>query len=197
MIKIVTVSGASCSGKTTLSNNLIQKFGYSEIISTTTRKIRKGEVNNKDYRFISKEDFSSELKKGSFIESTEFSSEYYGVLKNEILNKDDTTFITVVDPKGMESFKQFCDENDIVSFSIFINISLDEAIHRMKSRDEFSNTLNERIKNLTENEMNWKDYQYDLFIGEYSLQNSISIENSTGNLIDLKKEETILRGFLG
>ena len=66
MLMIVAPSGA---GKSSLVNALLNDDAALKLsLSTTTRAPRSGEVDGKDYRFLSKEDFLQERDQGHFLE---------------------------------------------------------------------------------------------------------------------------------
>lgn len=48
--------GMSASGKDAILRELVANHGFREIVTTTTRPMRKGEVNGKDYNFISRKE---------------------------------------------------------------------------------------------------------------------------------------------
>lgn len=77
---VLVFSGPSGAGKSTLLNLLIHKypnkFGFS--VSHTTRKIRQGEENGKDYFFTDKETFQKDISEGKFLEYAEFAGNIYG-----------------------------------------------------------------------------------------------------------------------
>jgi guanylate kinase len=58
------------------------KFAFS--VSHTTRSPRPGELDTVQYNFVSREDFSSLLDRGGFVEHTEFSGNLYGTSKQAI-----------------------------------------------------------------------------------------------------------------
>ncbi|KAI9323672.1 guanylate kinase [Dichotomocladium elegans] len=78
--KIFVIAGPSGSGKSTLLKRLFAEypdtFGFS--VSHTTRGPRPGEVNGKDYHFVTKETMEEEVAAGKFIESATFSGNMYG-----------------------------------------------------------------------------------------------------------------------
>ena len=59
MKQIVTLTGPSLSGKTTLMRRLQSLGGFKEIISHTTRPIRAKEANGVDYHFVTEQEFDS------------------------------------------------------------------------------------------------------------------------------------------
>ena len=79
---IVAPSGA---GKSSLVNALLQSEpGLTISLSTTTRSPRPGEVDGKDYRFVTPEVFKQERDQGQFLEWAEVHGHFYGTSKTWI-----------------------------------------------------------------------------------------------------------------
>src|SRR3989344_3740507 len=82
--KFILVIGPSGSGKGTLINHarsLFPQIAYPK--SCTTRSPRGGD-SDKNYLFLSHEDFSEKIKDGEFLEWAEYGGNYYGTLKSEV-----------------------------------------------------------------------------------------------------------------
>lgn len=77
---LIVLSGPSGVGKGTVRKALFErathKIEYS--ISMTTRKMRDGEVNGKDYYFVSEEEFMNQIANGNLLEYAQFVGNYYG-----------------------------------------------------------------------------------------------------------------------
>jgi guanylate kinase len=86
MVKSIIFSAPSGSGKTTIVKYILQHFPNIQFsISATTRQIRSGETNGKDYHFISVEEFKSKIENDEFIEYEEvYPGLFYGTLKSEV-----------------------------------------------------------------------------------------------------------------
>ncbi|WKW46068.1 guanylate kinase [Myroides sp. JBRI-B21084] len=85
--KLIVFSAPSGSGKTTIVKHLLTKpeLHLDFSISATSRYMRNGEVNGKDYYFISPEDFQQKIAENAFVEYEEvYKDNYYGTLKTEI-----------------------------------------------------------------------------------------------------------------
>jgi guanylate kinase len=85
--KLVILSGPSGAGKTTIAHGLFARCRQlCQSVSATTRSPRPGEIDGKDYHFLSPEEFARRREAGEFLESFEvFGRGYwYGTLKSEV-----------------------------------------------------------------------------------------------------------------
>ena len=85
--KLLIFSAPSGSGKTTIVRHLLSKISdrISFSISASTRTPRTGEIDGKDYYFITQEEFLHKVAKKEFIEFEEvYSGTYYGTLRSEL-----------------------------------------------------------------------------------------------------------------
>ncbi|MCH4012820.1 MAG: guanylate kinase [Solobacterium sp.] len=83
---LIVLSGPSGVGKGTVKKEFIDdpdlKLSYS--VSMTTRKKRPGEVDGKDYYFVTKDEFLKKKDNGELLESAEFVGNYYGTPLAEV-----------------------------------------------------------------------------------------------------------------
>ncbi len=77
---LVVLSGPSGVGKGTVRKALFDTYGsdFTYSVSMTTRPMRPGEVEGKDYYFVSKETFEKKIAEGGFLEYNFFCGNYYG-----------------------------------------------------------------------------------------------------------------------
>lgn len=80
---MLVISGPAGSGKGTVNNHLLATGDFVYSVSATTRAPRPGEVNGKNYHFISREEFEKRIKAGDMLEHTEYCTNYYGTPKKE------------------------------------------------------------------------------------------------------------------
>lgn len=82
---VFVVSAPAGAGKTTLVRMLCDEFScVVESISCTTRHAREGEVDGKDYQFLSREAFCNKVAEGDFLEYAEVFGELYGTSKRQL-----------------------------------------------------------------------------------------------------------------
>lgn len=76
---LLSVSGPSGVGKTTICQRLVERLGAVLSVSATTRARRENEVDGKSYHFLSKEEFQRRLEQGEFLEHAQvYGGNYYG-----------------------------------------------------------------------------------------------------------------------
>ena len=85
---LFVLSGASGVGKgTVLRSVLLEDENLYFSVSWTTRAQRKGEVDGKDYHFVTREDFEQEMKGIGFLEHAEFVGNLYGTPRRAVEKK--------------------------------------------------------------------------------------------------------------
>lgn len=82
---LLIITGSTASGKDTVVKKLLERFpNFAKITTTTSRFPRKEEVAGKDYYFVSREKFLEMIQEGKFLETVEYSGNFYGTTKSEI-----------------------------------------------------------------------------------------------------------------
>lgn len=143
MEKAIIITAPSGAGKSTIAEyvlSVVENLDYS--VSATTRTIRKGEEEGKDYYFISKEQFLKKIEEDAFVEWEEvYEGTFYGTLKSEVqriwsLGK---AVLYVVDVIGAKDLKHFFGDK---ALSIFIQPpsikALEERLRKRQSESEKS-----------------------------------------------------------
>ncbi|XP_055008141.1 guanylate kinase isoform X2 [Boleophthalmus pectinirostris] len=106
----VVLSGPSGAGKSTLLKKLMKEydsvFGFS--VSHTTRQPRPGEVNGKDYHYVTREAMQAGIDRGEFIENAEFSGNMYGTSKAAVQDVQNKNLICILDieMQGVRNIKR-------------------------------------------------------------------------------------------
>ena len=88
---LIVVSGFSGSGKGTIMKELLTRYPdtYALSISATTRSPREGEVDGREYFFVSKDEFEKMIAKGELIEYAKYVENYYGTPRDYVEKKLD------------------------------------------------------------------------------------------------------------
>jgi len=85
MAKVFVITGPSGVGKGTLIGELLRRVPDLELsISATTRPPREGEVDGRDYHFLSSEEFDRRVEAEDFLEFATYSGNLYGTMRSEV-----------------------------------------------------------------------------------------------------------------
>ncbi|MEH6304929.1 guanylate kinase [Olivibacter sp. CPCC 100613] len=148
--KLIIFSAPSGAGKTTIVKWLLEKFNdkIAFSISASTREPREGEVDGKDYYFITKEEFLHRIAKKEFVEFEEvYSGTFYGTLRAEIerIWTEGKAVIFDIDVIGGLHLKKKFEDN---ALAVFVQPpSLNVLIERLRGRGtDTEEKLKERIE---------------------------------------------------
>lgn len=152
---IVTITGPSSAGKTVLSRAL-SETGFEPLVSTTTRPMRVGEQEGRDYHFVSKEQFLNMLHGGELIEDVQYDGNYYGVSAHEAVRafEQGKPAVLVAEPHGCEQIHDLCEARGWTVLRVFVNnpipVLIDRMLHRfhddVKSLDDTTAQGKEQIQ---------------------------------------------------
>ncbi len=119
---ILTITGPSLAGKSTLEKKLKDR-GFVSSISTTTRKPRSGERHGIHYYFVTHEQFEKMLVNKEFVKHVCYNGDYYGTTCQELerLTSDHKPVVIVVEPVGKNKLWAWCTLNNCHFLSVFLN----------------------------------------------------------------------------
>ena len=146
--KLIILTAPSGAGKTTLAHALLQRMPELAFsVSATTRKPRRGEVDGKDYYFLTEQEFKRRLQLEAFVEhEMVYEGLYYGTLFSELERIWTSGHIPlrVVDVVGATSLKQRFKED---ALALFVEPpSLEALRERLHGRGtESAEKLQERL----------------------------------------------------
>ena len=135
---MIVLAGASASGKTEAAKRLASKYGITKVITTTTRPMRNGEVNGRDYFFVTREQFEKMIEEDRFVEYTNYNGNLYGSTKDQIASDK----CVVIDPAGLKAYIALGDKN-IITF--FLDSSEETRYKRMIERGDSIENVKNRI----------------------------------------------------
>lgn len=170
--RLFIVSAPSGAGKTTLCQKIIERHPQIKFsVSYTTRKPRKGEVNNVDYTFIDREEFKKMVSEGKFLEWAEVHGEFYGTSRERIKSLVNEGFDVIldIDTQGAMQLKE---KGEHGVFIFILPPSLQALRQRLVSRMTDSHEqIARRLKRAIEE---IKTYNlYDYVIINDMLENSV------------------------
>lgn len=115
---LIIISGTTCAGKGTVIQKLLERHDNLELsISYTSRPIRKGDIENVTYYFVTKEKFEEMIEEDAFLEyETVQYGHYYGTPKAEIEQKLSAgkDVILEIDVKGAQTIKKMFPETILI-----------------------------------------------------------------------------------
>lgn len=162
---LLVVSGPSGSGKTTLCRRLADSGEAHYSISCTTRAPRPGEVDGRDYHFLSKDLFHQRLSAGDFLEHAEVHGNFYGSLKSEVLDHlaAGTDVVMDIDVQGADQVRS-CEDAEIRKAFVDLFVmppSEEELRERLSGRGTDSGeTISLRMTNALGEMRHWPQYAY-------------------------------------
>ena len=159
---ILILSSPSGAGKTTLVKKISLENSYYISISHTTRKPRASEINGKDYFFVTNDEFEKLITNKKFLEHAKVFNNYYGSLKETIINKlnEGQNVIFDIDWQGTEQIKEKKLKYKITTIFI-LPPSKEELFQRLLNRDQKDKKIaNERMKQFDDDVKHWKNYDF-------------------------------------
>ncbi len=164
---LLVVSGPSGSGKTTLCRRLADSGEVRYSISCTTRPPRPGEVNGRDYHFLTREEFERRIVAGDFLEHAEVHGNLYGSLKSEVISRlaAGADVVMDIDVQGAAQVRSCVDPEIRNAFVDLFVMPPGEAelLERLSGRGTDSDeVISLRMANALEEMRHWPSYTYVL-----------------------------------
>ncbi len=156
------LSSPSGTGKTTLARRLLDEDGEIRLsVSATTRPIRPGEVDGRDYHFVSQDAFNSMVAEDAFYEWAEVFGNSYGTPKAQIRAglKAGQDFLFDIDWQGTQQLYQK-DQQDVVRVFL-LPPSIDELRRRLTGRGtDSAKVIQARMDRARAEISHWDGYDY-------------------------------------
>jgi len=177
----IILVGKAAAGKDFLRKTL-EGLGFKYAVSYTTRPPRSGEVNGKDYIFISEDESSRMVDSGEFYEYVTFNGWLYGTT-NEQFHRDD---IFIMTPKGLSHVN---DQDRIQSFVIFLDIEDEVRKKRLLERDMPGDTIDRRMEADANDFRDYKDFDLRIYNPDFTKEDIIKMLDFMG--ITSEKEQEV------
>lgn len=137
--KLFVLLSESSGGKDTLLNMIVKNEFLKPVISTTTRKMRSNEEQDREYHFVTKEEFMLMEAKDEFLETTSYLIPSEGIVKYGLAKKDvvlsKSSYVVILNPIGLQQVEEQLGKENVVSI----------YIHR-NDKDRFISYLNREEK---------------------------------------------------
>ena len=160
---LVILSSPSGAGKTSIARALVEEnksFLFS--VSATTRKSRPGEVNGREYHFLTVNEFRERINDGQFLEHAKVFGNLYGTPLQPVLESvnNGKDLIFDVDWQGGKQIRSSSLSKFVIS--IFILPPSIKALQErlMKRAQDSSDTVKDRMRKSIGEIMHWKEYDY-------------------------------------
>ena len=144
--QLIVLAGPGGVGKDTIIRELLkQRKELQFSVSTTTRAPRVGEVEGKDYNFVTKEAFDEIVNRDGFLEHATFGKSQYGTPKDSLLASLDegVDVVTILELSGVEQVKKSYPESKII---FLVPPSIETLRERMSGRGDAEEKVEERIQ---------------------------------------------------
>lgn len=197
---LLVVSGPSGAGKGTICKALLEKNNEIKLsVSATTRKPRTGEVHGVNYFFIEKEEFTTMIENGEFLEYAKIYDNFYGTPKASVIEclEKGQDVILEIEMQGAKQIKEVYPEG---VFIFVLPPSLEELKSRIVGRGTETQEEIEKRFSCAFEEINQIE-NYDYFIVNEDVDKSVNdieaiicaeknkVTRYKNNIIDKFKEE--------
>lgn len=121
---MLIIMGKTASGKDLVVSKLVKEYGYKKMVTYTTRPMRRGEVSDVTYHYISEAEFLQKVATGFFAEYRKYDTVhgawYYGSAKKDYEEDSDKT-VVILTPAGMKEALGVLDKKPTIIY-LYANI---------------------------------------------------------------------------
>ena len=189
---LLVLSGPSGAGKGTICEQLLNKrknLAYS--VSATTRAPRKGEVDGRDYFFVTIEKFKEMIANNELLEHAEIYGNYYGTPRSYVMSilDEGRDVVLEIDPQGALQVKESFPD---AVFVFVVPPSLDELSKRIYKRGTDSEEVIKRRLSAATSELAYAS-KYDYIIVNDEVEKAT---NKVSNILDAERNRAVRTFFI-
>ena len=160
---MLVLSSPSGAGKTTIARRLLAEDARLELsVSATTRQRRPGEVEGKDYHFVTTFDFQIMINDRALLEYAKVFDNYYGTSRTPVIDKlnKGKNILFDIDWQGADQIKNKNLDFKLITF--FILPPSKEILYKRLSNRDMKDKLivEERMKQFERDVLHWINYDY-------------------------------------
>jgi len=194
---MLVLSSPSGAGKSTISRAMLERHDHLAMsVSATTRPMRPGEIEGKDYFFVDQDRFRKMAENQEFLEFATVFGNSYGTPRDpvEAALQAGNDVLFDVDWQGTQQLKQNA-RDDLVSIFI-LPPSLEELERRLFSRaQDTEEVVRGRMAKATSEMSHWAEYDY--IIVNYDIDDSVAQAEAILSAERLRRERRVgLPAFL-
>jgi guanylate kinase len=194
---MLVLSSPSGAGKTTLARRLVEEEpGIAMSVSHTTRPMRKGETDGKDYHFVDRETFTRMRDEGAFLEWAMVFENYYGTTRKPVerVLSEGRDVLFDVDWQGALSLRAEA-KDDVVTVFILPPTAADlEQRLNVRAQDP-PDVVRRRMLGASNEIKHWPEYDY--IVVNYDLDQSLASLRAILTAERLRRSRlTGLKGFV-
>ncbi|MDQ1263594.1 MAG: guanylate kinase [Campylobacterota bacterium] len=193
---ILVISGPSGAGKSSLLNEIINDIGECYFsISTTTRKIREGEIDGVHYHFVDEEEFKKDIQEEFFLEYAVVHGNYYGTSIKPVKEalKAGKLVIFDIDVQGNATIAKRLGD---ITTSVFISPpTLSELKRRLEARSTDAQDVIKRRVEMAKREIQ-RISEYDFLVVNDDLKEAANILKTIAYAARVKIPENEINDFI-
>ena len=189
MEEVIVLVGKSSCGKDTIQKKLIEAYGYTGLVSTTSRPPIENEQEGVDYYYVTNEEFEKQIANGEMIEYREYhpangKTWYYGLSKKAFeINTDKK--VVVLELYGLKELKKFLKGKNVKLTSFYISANQEIRTERAKARGSFDENEWERRLIADNNDFTVEELASNI---DYMIKNETTVEDAIKSMLCYKGE---------
>ncbi len=173
---LIVISGPSGAGKDTVMQRMQERgLPFLFVVTATTRPMRPGEVNGRDYFFVSKEEFARMINEDELIEHAIVYGDYKGIPKQQVREalESGKDVVMRIDVQGAETVRKMAPE----ALMIFISTESEaELVQRLQTRKtETADSLAIRIATARKELKRVQAFDYMIVNRDFHLDETVDI----------------------
>jgi len=156
--RLIVLSGPAGAGKTTVAERLCRETGIRRAVTATTRPPRAGEVDGRDYLFLTEDEFLRRVARGEFLEHARVHGRLYGTPRapvEQALRAGEARLL-VIDVQGAMQVKERCPD----ALLVFLDAPDGALEQRLAGRGTEAEDERRRRCEIAEAERRYKEH-YD------------------------------------
>ena len=189
MEEVIVLVGKSSCGKDTIQKKLIEEYGYTGLVSTTSRPPRENEQEGVDYYYVTNEEFERQIENGDMIEYRAYTPAsgdkwYYGLSKKAFEVQAEKK-VVVLELHGLKELKKYLKGKDIKLTTYYISATEEIRTKRAKARGSFNEEEWQRRLVADNNDFTVEELAKNI---DFMIENDTTLENAIKQILCYKNE---------